>query len=136
MPIIKSGNLLAVSGQNATLASPWTIGSAGKSETVAGPDKVRQFLETFLFTVPGERLNRPNYGAGVASLIFGGAPQVEQTLRHSIQGGLGQEMMDLIDVQGVESQVVDSTIQVTIRYRLRQPGAGNQNFQETFERPV
>ena len=137
LPTTRNRNLLVDPRRNATPASPWTLGGAGRTETVVGAAKVRQFLETYLFTDPGERLNRPNYGAGVAGLIFGAATQVEQTLRQGIEGGLVQEMLDLIEILGVESEVVDSLVRITIRYRLRQPGATNgHNLHETFERPI
>jgi hypothetical protein len=121
--------------QHATVAVPWGF-AAGRTATVAGAAKVRQFLETYLFTGSGERVNRPTYGAGVVRLVFNAATQVEQTLRHGIQGGLTQEMLDLIDILGVDSEVVEATVRVTVRYRLRLPGpAGGGDRQVTFDRP-
>jgi len=105
---------------------------------VAGAAKVRQFLETYLFTAPGERVNRPTYGAGAARLVFGGVTQVDQTLRQGIQGGLTDELSDLIDITAVDSNVVDSTVTVTVRYRLRADEAspGGNDLQVTLVRPI
>jgi hypothetical protein len=121
--------------RNSTAAAPWGF-TAGRTSTVGGAAKVRQFLEAYLFTAPGERVNRPTYGAGVVRLVFSGVTQVEQALRQGVQGGLTQEMLDLIDVLGVDTEVVGSTVQVTVRYRLRLPGpAGAGDRQATFDQP-
>lgn len=121
--------------RNATPRSPWTVDDSGRTAAVVGDAKVRQFLETFLFTVPAERVNRPTYGAGTMHLLFHGATQVEQTLRQRIQGDLTQEMMDLIDIQGVDSTVVGSIVRLTVHYRLRTPTDTAQQ-QAVFERPI
>jgi hypothetical protein len=121
--------------QDTTPASPWAFDGAGRTASVAGAAKVRQFLLTYLFTAPGERVNRPTYGAGAMRLVFGGATQVELALRRSIEGGLTEEMNDLIDVLGVESEVIDSRVRVTVRYRLRLPGA-TDDLRATFEQPL
>jgi hypothetical protein len=105
---------------------------------VAGNEKVRQFFESFLFTVPGERVNRPTYGAGAPRLVFRGVVQVEQTLRQGIQGNLTTELSDLVDITAVESSVVESTVTITVRYRLlAEAGSpGGNELQATFEQPI
>ena len=40
--------------RGATVAAPWGF-IAGRTAAVVGAAKVRQFLETYLFTAPGER---------------------------------------------------------------------------------
>jgi phage baseplate assembly protein W len=124
--------------QNATAALPWSFAGAGGTALVSGNAKVRQFFETFLFTVPGERVNRPTYGAGVLRLVFGGASQVEETLRQAIETGLAQELIDLVEIEAVASETVDSTVRVTVRYKLRRggPSPGTDELNASFTRPV
>lgn len=123
------------SRRNATPMSPWTVDASGRTASMVGDAKVRQFLETFLFTIPGERVNRPTYGAGTMQLLFHGVTQVEQTLRQRIEGNLTQEMMDLIDIQGVDTQTVDSMVRFTVRYRLR-TATETDIQQAVFERAI
>jgi phage baseplate assembly protein W len=123
--------------RHASPASPWSFDVAGRTASVVGAAKVRQFIETYLFTAPGERVNRPTYGAGVVRLVFGGITQVEQTLRQSIQSGLAQELLDLIDITAVESTAAGSELTVTVRYRLRVAGPdGRADQTATLTRPL
>jgi uncharacterized protein len=122
---------------NASPALPWAFDGTGKTAAVSGAAKVKQFIEAYLFTNLGERVNRPTYGAGIVKLVFAGVTQVEQTLRQGVESGLNQELFDLIEITAVESQVVESAVRVTVRYRLRVPdGAGRLDQQATFLRPL
>lgn len=51
------------------LAFPFLIGTTGAA-TARRPEHVRQLIEQVLFTNPGERVFRPEFGAGVAALVF------------------------------------------------------------------
>jgi hypothetical protein len=78
------------------LAFPFRIGAAGaeEAERVA---HVRQQIEQTLFTAPGERVFRPEFGAGVKRLVFEPnsaalAAAVESNLRASLQVALQGEV--------------------------------------------
>jgi phage baseplate assembly protein W len=43
----------------------WPGRTAGRS-----PDHLRDLIHQVLFTVPGERVNRPDFGCGIAQLTF------------------------------------------------------------------
>ena len=51
------------------LAFPFRIGDAGAA-TAERAQHVRQQIEQVLFTNPGERVFRPEFGAGVQALVF------------------------------------------------------------------
>ena len=53
----------------AYLSFPLRIGARGAA-TSARRDHVRQQIEQVLFTDPGERVYRPEFGAGIRALIF------------------------------------------------------------------
>ena len=53
----------------AYLSFPLRIGARGAS-TSARREHVRQQIEQVLFTDPGERVFRPEFGAGIRALIF------------------------------------------------------------------
>ena len=46
------------------------LGATGALSTVDGDESVRQAIVLLLTTVPGERLLRPDYGAGLHRLVF------------------------------------------------------------------
>ena len=55
-----------------SLTFPFHIGDLGAPATSPRTLAVRQQLEQLLFTIPGERVNRPTFGCGVQRLVFGG----------------------------------------------------------------
>lgn len=50
---------------------PYHFGADGLTARTFRADYVRDLLEQLLFTRPGERLTRPELGAGLADLLFG-----------------------------------------------------------------
>ncbi len=53
-----------------SLAFPFRIDTRGRSAEVFGDDHIRDMIEQVLFTVPGERVNRPDFGCGLLQLTF------------------------------------------------------------------
>jgi len=49
---------------------PYHFDSRGRTATADYADHVRDLIEQVLFTSPGERVNRPNFGCGLRQLIF------------------------------------------------------------------
>jgi phage baseplate assembly protein W len=89
----------------------------GRTAT-AGPDEhLRELIEQVLFTSPGERVNRPDFGAGLLQLVFQPASEaVATTARMSVQGALQKWLGDRIQVREVTVEAADSTLTVTVRY--------------------
>jgi phage baseplate assembly protein W len=74
-------------------------------------------IEQILFTVPGERVNRPTFGCNLLGLVFapaGGA--LAAAAQVTVQSALQQWLGDLIRVQAVAVETQDSTVTVTIQY--------------------
>lgn len=95
---------------------------------------VREMIELVLFTEPGERVNRPDFGAGLLSLIFEPngqelAAAVEVAAHRSIQRWLG----DLVEVGALRVSTDDAQLRVDIEYRIRRDGSRTT---ETFLRRV
>jgi phage baseplate assembly protein W len=77
-------------------------------------------IEQVLFTIPGERVNRPDFGSGVQQLIF--APNSEELAAASqflVKGALEQWLGDVIDVEAVEVDSEDSNVKIFIQYTVR-----------------
>jgi phage baseplate assembly protein W len=87
----------------------------------AGDDKhIRDLVEQVLFTSPGERVNRPDFGSGLLQLVF--APSSDEqaaATQFLVQGALQQWLGDLIQVEVVEVASEDSTLEVTVQYIVR-----------------
>lgn len=103
----------------------YPFGFDGNGRTAATDDDrhIRDLIEQVLFTTPGERVNRPTFGSGVLQLVF--APNSEAlaaATQVTVQGALQQWLGDLIAVEAVEVDSVDSTLQVTVSYVRRRDG--------------
>ena len=105
------------------LAFPYAFDSSGRTATADAATHVRQMVELLLFTSPGERVNRPNFGTGTAQLVF--APNgdvLAMAQQQMIQAGLQQWLPDLIRVQSVEVVNDDAVLRATVVYVLLQGG--------------
>ena len=49
---------------------PFHFDSRGRTAATDDDDHIRDMIEQFLFTNPGERVNRPNFGSGLMQLVF------------------------------------------------------------------
>ena len=49
---------------------PYRIDGRGRTATTAEEDHIRDMIYQVLFTNPGERVNRPDFGCGIKSLVF------------------------------------------------------------------
>jgi hypothetical protein len=102
---------------------PFRIDGSGRTATTGEEEHIRDLIEQLLFTNPGERVNRPDFGSGLLQLVF--APNSEElvtTLQFTVQAALQQWLGERIEVEAVEVMASDSTLRVTVRYRLRPGG--------------
>lgn len=102
---------------------PFRLGSRGRTALTTEEEHVRDLIEQVLFTSPGERVNRPSFGSGLLQAAFGPAGDVVATaVQFSVQGALQQWLGDRIQVESVDVETFDSTLAVTVRYRLLRDG--------------
>ena len=103
------------------IAYPLSITDEGLVATTGYSQHIEQLIEQVLFTMPGERVNLPDFGTGITQLIFspGNAEMVSAT-QFLIQGALQQWLGNLIQVQAVQVVAEDSTLNVTIQYIVKQ----------------
>lgn len=81
--------------------------------------RVRELLELVLFTEPGERVNRPDFGAGLLSLVFEpNHSELVSAVEVTAQAALHRWLSDLLEVSSVRVTVDDSTLRVDLIYRL------------------
>ena len=92
----------------------------GRTAETGYEDHIRDMIEQVLFTSPGERVNRPTFGSGLLQLLF--APNSEElagTTQFLVQGALQEWLGDLIRVETVEVESVESTLRVVVEYIIR-----------------
>jgi phage baseplate assembly protein W len=107
------------------VGAPRAIDQRGRTGTVGGDAWVRSLIEQVLFTAPGERVNRPEFGAGLAQLLFAGndatlAAATQVTVQGALQAWLG----DLVEVREVRVGGDEATLAVTVAYVPRGGEAG------------
>jgi len=80
---------------------------------------IRELIEQVLFTSPGERVNRPDFGSGLLGFVFEEASAETVAVCQSlVQGALQQWLGDLIEVETVEVTAEEATLSVTVVYRI------------------
>lgn len=102
---------------------PFHFDARGRTAATDDNDHIRDMIEEFLFTNPGERVNRPDFGAGLLQLVFApNSPELAAALQFTIQAGLQRWLGDLIVVQKVAVTSADSTLQVLVQYVVKTTG--------------
>jgi len=99
---------------------PFHIAGDGRTATTDEDDHIRDLIEQVLFTMPGERVNRPTFGSELSRMVFApNSAAAAPAVQLAIQGALLQWLGDLIIVDAVEVQSVDSSLTVIVRYLVR-----------------
>src|SRR5262252_10741234 len=103
---------------------PFHIDQRGFSASTTDEDHIRDIVEQVLFTAPGERVNRPDFGSGLLRLVFApNSSELAATTQYLVQGSLQQYLGDLIQVDAVDVTSEDSTLHVSVRYLVRRTQA-------------
>lgn len=113
---------------------PFHFDHRGRTAAADDDRHIRNLIEQFLFTNPGERVNRPDFGSGLLQLIF--APnslELAAALQFTVQAGLQQWLGDLIEVRALSVTAEDAALRVEINYQVRRTQAERT---ETFARSV
>ncbi len=113
---------------------PYRVDGSNRTAQTDQPGFVRDLIEQVLFTTPGERLNRPDFGSGLLQMVFApNSDMLGDALQLTVQAALQQHLSDLIEVAALVVENDDSTLRVTIRYRLLRTG---DDYEDTFTREV
>jgi len=99
---------------------PFRFDTRGRSAETDDSSHVRDLIEQVLFTAPGERVNRPDFGCGLQRLVFApNSDELAAATQFLAQGSLQQWLGDLIEVNEVQVESSDSILLVNIQYTLR-----------------
>ena len=101
------------------LAYPYHIDGRGRSADAAEEIWIRGLIEQILFTLPGERVMRPDFGSGVMQLVFApNSPELAAATQMLVQSALQQALSSLIAVEGISVEAQDSTLRITVQYLI------------------
>jgi phage baseplate assembly protein W len=110
-----------------TLDYPYRFDGRGRTATTGTLDHIRDLIEQVLFTSPGERVMRPDFGAGLLTLVFEpNSTTLAATTTFLVQSALQQHLSHLIAVSEVVVENVDAALQVTVRYVVLADGTAQQ----------
>lgn len=113
---------------------PLHIDEAGRTAAADADAHIRDMIEQLLFTSPGERVNRHDFGSGLRQLIFApNSRELAAALQFTVQAALQQHLGDLIEVIEVRAESADATLSITIKYAVRRTNARQS---ATFTRTV
>jgi uncharacterized protein len=102
---------------------PYRFDGRGRTAVTEAVDHIRDLIEQVLFTSPGERVMRPDFGSGLLALVFEpNSTALAATTQMLVQGALQQHLGHLIAVQAVEVDAVEGTFSVTVRYAIISDG--------------
>jgi phage baseplate assembly protein W len=76
-----------------------------------------QLIKQVLLTAPGERVCRPDFGAGIRRQVFGPLNQTAAALtRTMVYEALNRWLGTLIRVEAVEAKATAEALEITVQY--------------------
>lgn len=83
-------------------------------------EHVEQLIKQVLFTNPGERINRPDFGCGIRRMVFAPNSQESASLAQvTIVQALEKWLGSLIRVEEVEVKALEDILEIRISYLLK-----------------
>ncbi len=102
------------------VAFPYRVDGRGRTAEPENDDAhLRDLIEQLLFTAPGERVNRPDFGCGLMQLVFApNSAELAATIQALVQGALQQWLGHLMRIDEVSASSEDATLTVLVRYTV------------------
>jgi uncharacterized protein len=117
-----------------TIDFPYHVDGRGRTAATDPAGHLRHLIEQVLFTAPGDRVMRPDFGSGLLGLVFEpGGPELAGSTQYLVQGALQQWLGHLIAVEEVTVTHQDGTLAVTVTYIVLRT---RQRSSDSFSRSV
>lgn len=98
---------------------PFHPDGRGRSAEADYAHHVRDMIEQLVFTNPGERVNRPDFGSGLLQLLFAtNSPELAATVQFTLQSALQRWLQDVIEVRSLQVVADDAAVTVQVAYLL------------------
>lgn len=104
-----------------TFPFPFAVPVGGRIAATGGSDAIRAKILQVLFTAPGERVNKPEFGCGLFNLVF--EPNnliLAAALEFTIGQALSRWLRDDIVVNAVNVAAEQEDVLVEVVYTTRQ----------------
>ncbi len=102
---------------------PFHIDGRGRSAETDEDDHIRDMIFQVLFTNPGERVNRPDFGCGIKQLVFKpNSDALATATQFLVQGSLQRWLDSVIQVESVEVEAIEAELRVSVVYSKRSGG--------------
>lgn len=106
---------------------PFHFGDRGRVGITNEDDHIRDMIHQVLFTNPGERVNRPDFGCGLLQLVFmPNSDALATATQFNVQGALQHWLNDLIQVEQVQVKNEEERLEITVVYVKRSNGERRQ----------
>ncbi|WP_243788585.1 GPW/gp25 family protein [Saccharopolyspora gloriosae] len=105
------------------IAFPFRVDRRGRTAHAGHEEHVRDLIEQVLFTNPGERVMRPDFGCGLLDIVFTpNSPELAATLELSVHAALQRWLGELVEVESLDVTADDNAVRVRLQYLLRATG--------------
>jgi uncharacterized protein len=112
---------------------PFAFDVRGRAATTGTDDHVRDMIHQVLFTNPGERVNRPDFGCGLLQLVFMPNSDVLATAtQFTVLAALQRWLADVVDVEEVRVLNEEEELHVDVVYTRLDDGSRRE---ERFATP-
>jgi len=102
---------------------PFHVDGRGRAAETGEDDHIRDMIFQVLFTNPGERVNRPDFGCGLKQLVFmPNSDALATATQVLVQGSLQRWLDPVIQVEAVEVEAEESELRVSVVYSKRSGG--------------
>jgi phage baseplate assembly protein W len=96
---------------------PYQFDRRKRTAETAYDDHIREMIEQVLFTAPGERVNRVDFGTGLMELVFAGnSDELATATQFLVQGALERWLGELIQIEAIRVTSEASMISITVQY--------------------
>jgi phage baseplate assembly protein W len=98
---------------------PYHFSGLGRTATTDRDDHIRDLIQQVLFTAPGERVMRPDFGAGLLSLVFEpNSTTLAAATQMLVQSALQLNLSHLIAVHSVDVRNDNAALRVDVTYSV------------------
>jgi phage baseplate assembly protein W len=96
---------------------PFQFDGKGRTRTTNRDEYIRDLVRQVLFTSPGERVNRPEFGCGLLQLVFmPNSDALQAATQFQVQRALQRWLADVITVNDVSVATHEGELAVTVVY--------------------
>lgn len=109
---------------------PFHLDGSGRVGSTGYDDHIADMIEQVLFTAPGERVNRPQFGCGIVQMLFvPESAELTSAGRLQVQAALDRWLGKRIQAVSVDVSVEGPKLVITIQYIvLRHGGLRTSQF--------